>query len=70
MPFYRTLPRTQHEIPMPDLIDIPADVSVTPHEVTVKFHRRSHLPILAASGLLDQSVVVPWWAGARLTLSV
>jgi hypothetical protein len=36
----------------------------------VKFHRRSHLPILAASGLLDQSIVVPWWAGARLTLSV
>ena len=52
-----------------DLIDIPAEVSVTPHDVTVKFHRRSHLPIVVASGLLDQSVVVPWWAGARLNLS-
>ena len=53
-----------------DLIDIPANVSVTPTEVTVKFHRRSHLPIVVASGLLDQSVAVPWWAGARLKLSV
>src|SRR5271157_387406 len=52
-----------------DLIDIPAEVSVTQDEVTVKFHRRSHLPIVAASGLLDQSVVVPWWADARLRLS-
>ena len=53
-----------------DLIDIPADVSVTPTEVTVNLHRRSHLPIIVASGLLDQSVAVPWWAGARLKLSV
>ena len=53
-----------------DLIDIPANVSVTPTEVAVKFHRRSHLPIVVASGLLDQSVAVPWWAGARLKLSV
>lgn len=52
-----------------DLIDIPADVSVTPKEVTVKLHRRSHLPIILASGLLDRPVAVPWWAGARLKLS-
>jgi hypothetical protein len=48
-----------------DLIDIPADVTVTPKEVVIKFHRRSHLPILVASGLLDRSFVVPWWTGAR-----
>lgn len=52
-----------------DLIDIPADVSVTATDVTVKFHRRSHLPIVVASGLLDQAVAVPWWAGARLRLT-
>ena len=52
-----------------DLIDIPADVAVTATDVTVKFHRRSHLPIVVASGLLDQSVAVPWWAGARLRLT-
>ena len=51
-----------------DLIDIPADVIVSPAEVTVKFHRRSHLPIVVASGLLEQSVSVPWWHGARLRL--
>ncbi|HEV2063002.1 MAG TPA: hypothetical protein VGS00_00450 [Thermoanaerobaculia bacterium] len=52
-----------------DLIDIPADVTVTPKDVVVKFHRRSHLPILVASGLLEKSVAVPWWAGARLKLT-
>jgi hypothetical protein len=52
-----------------DLIDIPADVTVTPKEVVIKFHRRSHLPILVASGLLDRSFVVPWWTGARLRLT-
>jgi hypothetical protein len=51
-----------------DLIDIPADVNVSPAEVTVKFHRRSHLPIIVASDLLEQSVSVPWWHGARLRL--
>ena len=52
-----------------DLIDIPADVTVTTKEVVVKFHRRSHLPILVASGLLEQPVGVPWWQGARLRLT-
>ena len=32
----------------------------------MKLHRRSHLPIVAASGLLDQPVAVPWWNGATL----
>ena len=52
-----------------DLIDIPADVTVTPTDVKVKLHRRSHLPIVVASGLLEQPVAVPWWGGARLTIS-
>ena len=52
-----------------DLVDIPADVTITEREVQVSFHRRSHLPILLASGLLDKPVAVPWWNGLRLRLT-
>ncbi|MGQ0614789.1 MAG: hypothetical protein ACT4PV_13725 [Planctomycetaceae bacterium] len=52
-----------------DLVDTPADVTVTRKDVAVRFHRRAHTPILLASGLLDQPVPVPWWKGARLTLT-
>jgi hypothetical protein len=44
-----------------DLIDMPADVAITQNEITVRFHRRAHLPIVLASGLFDKSVKVPWW---------
>jgi len=49
-----------------DLLDVPADIGVTPGEVLVRLHRRAHLPILRASGLLDQCVRVPWWNQAQL----
>jgi hypothetical protein len=52
-----------------DLIDIPADVKITDREVQVRFHRRSHLPIILASGILDQPVNVPWWNGLPLRLT-
>ena len=52
-----------------DLIDTPADVSVSEREVHVHFHRRAHLPIIIASGLLDSSVSVPWWDNRTLRLS-
>ena len=52
-----------------DLIDMPADVHVGENEVTLRFHRRAHLPIIVASGLLDQPVKVPWWNGAVLRLT-
>jgi hypothetical protein len=51
-----------------DLVDIPANVNVTPEEIVVAFHRRAHLPIVLASGLLNTPVPVPWWHGARLRL--
>ena len=35
----------------------------------VSFHRRSHLPILLASVLLDKPVAVPWWNGLKLRLT-
>ena len=40
---------------------MPADVAVTETEVTVRFHRRAHLPIILDSGLLNTSTRVPWW---------
>jgi len=51
-----------------DLIDMPADVAVTQNEITVRFHRRAHLPIVLASGLIDKPVAVPWWNGRALRL--
>jgi hypothetical protein len=51
-----------------DLIDMPADVVITESEIRVRFHRRAHLPIVLASGLIDKPVVVPWWHGRPLRL--
>jgi hypothetical protein len=52
-----------------DLIDTPADVSINRGEVLVRFHRRAHLPIIMASGLLDSPVKVPWWPGFSLRMT-
>lgn len=52
-----------------DLVDTPADVSVTPDEVIVRFHRRTHLPIIIASGILDKPVKVPWWDNVPLRMT-
>jgi hypothetical protein len=51
-----------------DLIDMPADIAITESEITVRFHRRAHLPIVLASGLIDKPVAVPWWNGRALRL--
>jgi Transposase DDE domain len=51
-----------------DLIDMPADVAITEAEITVRFHRRAHLPIVLASGLIDKPVAVPWWNDRLLCL--
>jgi len=52
-----------------DLIDMPADVTVTDTEILVRLHRRAHLPILLASGLFEQTVPVSWWNGLKLRLT-
>lgn len=52
-----------------DLIDISADVEVSEKEVNVSFHRRAHLPIILASGLMEKPVPVPWWGGLPLRLT-
>ena len=51
-----------------DLIDMPATVTVGISEVTVRFHRRAHLPIIIDSGMLDSPVKVPWWNGLTLRM--
>jgi transposase len=52
-----------------DLVQMPAEVTVSPEDVRVHFHRRAHLPILLASGIFAKPVAVPWWDGARLSLT-
>src|SRR5215510_448995 len=53
-----------------DLVDMPATVTVDAKDVTVRFHRRAHLPIIIDSGMLNaQPVRVPWWNGASLRLT-
>jgi hypothetical protein len=51
-----------------DLINMPATVTVEASEVTVRFHRRAHLPIIIDSGMLDSPVKVPWWNGSTLRM--
>jgi hypothetical protein len=51
-----------------DLIDMPAHVTINDQEVRVRFHRRAHLPIVLASGLIGKSIAVPWWSGLPLRL--
>jgi hypothetical protein len=52
-----------------DLIDMPADVTITDQEVSVSFHRRTHLPIILASNLMEQRIRIPWWDGRPLRLT-
>ena len=52
-----------------DLIDMPATVVITADQVQVHFHRRAHLPIVLASGLLNVPVTVPWWNDLPLVLT-
>jgi len=52
-----------------DLIDTPADESVSDAEVHVHFQRCAHLPIIIVSGLPDSPVKVHWWHNRTLLMS-
>jgi len=52
-----------------DLIDMPADIHINHDQIQVKFHRRAHLPIIIASGLLENPVHVPWWNNLPLYMT-
>lgn len=51
------------------LVDMPATVTISADEILVTFHRRAHMPIISASGLLDRPIRVPWWGDRALRLS-
>jgi hypothetical protein len=48
---------------------MPANVTITGKDITVSFHRRAHLPIVMASGLLNKKIQVPWWNNRSLKLT-
>lgn len=52
-----------------DLVDLPASVRIAGDTVHVHFHRRAHLPIIVASGLLNAPVPIPWWGNLPLRMS-
>lgn len=52
-----------------DLVNMPATVDISSSDVTVRFHRRAHLPIVLASGICDTPVNVPWWNNLPLRLT-
>jgi hypothetical protein len=52
-----------------DLVDTPADVNISERDVHVRFHRRAHLPIIIASGILNTPIKVPWWDNHSLRMS-
>jgi transposase len=52
-----------------DIVHSPATVTIKGGEITVKFHRRTHLPIILASGLVNQPIPVPWLNNYTLQLT-
>jgi hypothetical protein len=52
-----------------DIIDMPATVIVSDAEVEIQLHRRAHLPIILASGLMNTPLPVPWWNDKPLRLT-
>ena len=51
-----------------DLLYAVAQVTLTEHEVIVRFQKRAHNPLLLAAGFSDRTPSVPWWGGRRLRL--
>jgi hypothetical protein len=52
-----------------DLINIPANVSITDREIRVDLHRRAHLPLILSSDIADNPVHVPWWQNRTLRIT-
>jgi hypothetical protein len=51
-------------------LNTPARVKVTDTEVKVTLRRRSHHPVLLASGHLDSTTTVPWWEDRRPQIDI
>jgi len=52
-----------------DLIDIPADVTVSADGVRVEFHKRAHLPLILSSDMVNKPIRVPWWDNLPLFMT-
>ena len=51
-----------------DVVDANAMVTLTDHEIEVRFQRRAHNPLLLAAGLHNGATPIPWLGGKRLRL--
>jgi len=52
-----------------DFIDASATVVIEAKEISVRFQKRAHNPLLLAAGLDKTDIKVPWLAGKRLRLA-
>jgi hypothetical protein len=51
-----------------DLVQATAQVTVDRRDITVRFQKRAHNPMLVAAGLTETATPLPWLAGRRLRL--
>jgi hypothetical protein len=51
-----------------DFVDATATVSISEHDIVVRFQKRAHNPLLLAAGFEKTQVRVPWLGRKRLTL--
>ena len=51
-----------------DLVDATATVLIGPREITVRYQKRAHNPLLIAAGFDKIETVVPGWEGRKLKL--
>lgn len=51
-------------------LNAPARVSVDDQTVRVRLTRRTHHPLLLASGALEPTPAIPWWHGRQLQLEI
>lgn len=51
-----------------DFIDATAMIGITPSEITVRFQKRAHNPLLIAAGFRKADTPIPWLANRKLKL--
>lgn len=51
-----------------DFIDAVGLITLTDHEIIVRYQKRAHNPLLIAAGFANTDVSVPWWGDKRLRL--
>ncbi len=51
-----------------DLVDATAQVTITDHEIEVRFQKRAHNPLLLAAGFDKTDLPIPWLGNKHLRL--